>query len=330
MADIRNCEQCGAEFAPLGPHARFCSARCRLTWSGQNASGQHGGDTALGWSLTAMADAGKRLCRAGATDMPEALAVISEAVWWVTLVDATMIRSRPAAYDYALACLDPAERRTTEGTLTGLKFVRSWMGCHADPADFIQPEQDSAGGDALPAAWSEPGHIMELAVSPSGSQLAVMCQDPEPVGDNFPLSRSIRLLDTVVGQPTRERVLHENTHGGSSQPWFSPNGRLHACHVHDEVAAVWVWDTASGSPADLITYVGGYNGGRLAFSPNSRFLAADHGSAFSIRDMAAARSIRAPRDTDRDAFTSIAFSPDSRILASSSGTTIQIWTLPDA
>jgi hypothetical protein len=65
-----------------------------------------------------------------------------------------MMRSRPAAYEHALVCLDPAERRTIEGILTGLKFVRSRMGYQADPADFIQPEQDSVGGDALPAAWT--------------------------------------------------------------------------------------------------------------------------------------------------------------------------------
>lgn len=93
--------------------------------------------------------------------------------------------------------------------------------------------------------------------------------------------------------------------------------------------AVRVWDTPPGSPADLITYVGSHSQ-RLAFSPNSGLLAADRGSAFSIRDMVTARTIRAPRDTDEDAFARIAFSPDSRMLGSSSGTTIQIWTLPDA
>jgi WD40 repeat protein len=68
---------------------------------------------------------------------------------------------------------------------------------------------------------------------------------------------------------------------------------------------------------------------RLASSPTAGS-SPDKGSAFSIRDMVAARTIRAPRDTDEDAFKCNAFSPDSRMLASSSGTTIQIWTLPDA
>lgn len=181
----------------------------------------------------------------------------------------------------------------------------------------------------VPLGTSEPGRILELAVSPGGSQIAIMCEDPNPAGSKHLLPRSVRLLDIAANGPSRERVLRKETRGGSSQPWFSPNGRLLACHVHSEVGAVWVWDSASGSPADLMTYVGGYSNGRLVFSPDSRFLAADGGSAFSIRDMVAARTIRAPRDTDRDAFRSIAFSPDSRVLASSSGTAIQIWALPD-
>ena len=40
-------------------------------------------------------------------DLPQALAVISEAVWWVTMVDATVVRYYPDAYDRVLAALDP-------------------------------------------------------------------------------------------------------------------------------------------------------------------------------------------------------------------------------
>jgi hypothetical protein len=39
-----------------------------------------------------MADTAQRLDSAGIMDVPQALAVISEAVWWFTIVDATMIR----------------------------------------------------------------------------------------------------------------------------------------------------------------------------------------------------------------------------------------------
>lgn len=50
------------------------------------------GDTALGWSVAAMADSVQRLRLARSLDLPQAIAVISEAVWWVTIVDATIVR----------------------------------------------------------------------------------------------------------------------------------------------------------------------------------------------------------------------------------------------
>jgi hypothetical protein len=76
MTEIRNCEQCGAQFEPRREHARFCSALCRITRNRQHTSG-----------------------------------------------------------------------RT-------MRFVRNCMGCYVDPADFIQPLQDSVGGDAPVAAWT--------------------------------------------------------------------------------------------------------------------------------------------------------------------------------
>jgi hypothetical protein len=153
MPGVRNCEQCGTEFEPRREHARFCSALCCITWNRKHTGDQLNGDTSLDWSASAMNDTTRRLCNAGAMNLPRALAVISEAVWWVTLVDATVVRYHPAAYDRALAILDPAERKVTEGTFAGLQFVRNWMGYHVDPADFIQPEQDTITGDAPVAAW---------------------------------------------------------------------------------------------------------------------------------------------------------------------------------
>jgi hypothetical protein len=154
MEDVRNCEQCGVAFEPRREHARFCSARCRIAWNRENVGSQLNGDTPLSWSVLALEDSAGRLCKAEAMRLPEALAVISEAVWWVTLVDATMIRYHHDAYDHALADLDPAERKITEGTFTGLRFVRNCMGYFVDPADFVQPQHDSGGGDAPVAAWT--------------------------------------------------------------------------------------------------------------------------------------------------------------------------------
>src|SRR6185437_1662896 len=77
-----------------------------------------------------------------------------EAVWWVTMVDATVVRYHPDAYDRVLAGLAPAGRRKAETTLGGLRFVRNWMGYHSDPADFVRPRQAPDGGDLPVAEWT--------------------------------------------------------------------------------------------------------------------------------------------------------------------------------
>jgi hypothetical protein len=175
MAELRSCVQCGAAFEPRREHARFCSAACRIAWNREHISGQLTGDTALGWSAGAMNDTIERLGKASGIDLPEALALVSESVWWVTLVDATMVRYHEAAYDSALTSLIPVERRATEGTFAGLRFVRNWMGYHADPADFIQPQPDPDGGEAPVSAWTwSPLPALELgAVSPKGRRWEV-------------------------------------------------------------------------------------------------------------------------------------------------------------
>ncbi len=137
MAETRACERCGSTFTPRREHARFCSARCRVAWNRENAPDPAAGATALDWSLTAMRDVTGRLRRERAVNRQRALAAISEAVWWVTIVDATLVRYHPGTYDRVLATQSAAQRRQTEGTLGGLRFVRNQMGQHLDPADFI-------------------------------------------------------------------------------------------------------------------------------------------------------------------------------------------------
>ena len=155
VIDTRNCEQCGTSFVPRREHARFCSARCRVTWNRQHVGDPPTAAGALGWTITAMQEAIDRLQRAGRLDQPHAFAVISEAVWWVTMVDATLVRYHPDAYDVALASRGPKERRCVEGTFGGLRFVRNWMGYHADHADFIRPQPDPDRPDAGPVAgWT--------------------------------------------------------------------------------------------------------------------------------------------------------------------------------
>jgi endogenous inhibitor of DNA gyrase (YacG/DUF329 family) len=174
MAESRRCERCGKEFEPKREHARFCSARCRVAWNRENwnqvakvqqkwgsenwadeASGpRDSGTSALIWAFTAMQDTTERLGKVRARDRGQAFAVIGEAVWWVTIVDATLFRYYPDDYDAALAGLSEPERNATETTFAGLRFVRNRMGYHADHADFIQPCANEAGGDAPITQWT--------------------------------------------------------------------------------------------------------------------------------------------------------------------------------
>jgi hypothetical protein len=146
MADTRNCEQCGSVYAPRREHARFCSARCRVAWNRENTAGAAAGASALDWSMSAMRDATGRLLRVTARDRARLFAVVSEAVWWVTIVDATLVRYHPDTYDGLLTGRPPADRRMIEETLAGLRFVRNRMGQYLDPADFIRPAEGRPGG----------------------------------------------------------------------------------------------------------------------------------------------------------------------------------------
>jgi len=174
VAETRRCERCGKEFEPKREHARFCSARCRVAWNRENWSGaarepqkwgsenwaeeprgiQATGTSALSWAITAMRDTTERLGKVRAHDRAHAFAVIGEAVWWVTIVDATLVRYYPDEYDAALAGLPAARRLATETTLGGLRFVRNRMGYYADHADFIQPRGTQGGCDAPTTEWT--------------------------------------------------------------------------------------------------------------------------------------------------------------------------------
>lgn len=136
-------------FTPRREHARFCSAPCRVAWNRSNTSEQAVHASALDWSITAMCDATGRLQRIGTLDQARALAVISEAMWWVTIVDATLVRYHPDTYDGVLDDHLPDERQAIEGTLGGLRYVRNRMGHYLDPADFICPGTGRPGSDGV-------------------------------------------------------------------------------------------------------------------------------------------------------------------------------------
>jgi hypothetical protein len=153
--DIRHCDQCGTSFVPRREHARFCSPHCRAAWNRGHADDPTAGASALQWAIKAMSDATQRLSRARAAGRPRAAAVISEAVWWVTIVDATLVRHHPEAYDDVMARHTPAERRLVEGTLAGLRFVRNRIGDEADLAEFLEPGLAGTGiGDGPITGWT--------------------------------------------------------------------------------------------------------------------------------------------------------------------------------
>ncbi len=98
MAETRTREQCGSPFAPRREHARLCSPRCRVAWNRRNASDSPAEARPLDLSITAMRETTGRLLQAGGLDRASGYAVISEAVWWVTMVDATLMRHHPDIY----------------------------------------------------------------------------------------------------------------------------------------------------------------------------------------------------------------------------------------
>ena len=154
MEDTRTCEQCGNVFTPRREHARFCSAACRVGWNRENSGDPEAWASALDWSITAMREVMQRLASGKPRTREQGFTVISEAVWWVTLVDATLVRYHHQAYESVMRAQAPAGRRVVEGTFAGFRFVRNRMGFHADPADFIQPQESHSGHDHGITAWT--------------------------------------------------------------------------------------------------------------------------------------------------------------------------------
>ena len=112
------------------------------------------GASALQWAIIAMSDTTDRLPQVGAWDRPRAFAVIGEAVWWVTIVDATLVRHQAGAYDVAMAGKAPDQRQLVEETLAGLRFVRNQIGSKADIGEFIDPGEAGPGtGDGRITSW---------------------------------------------------------------------------------------------------------------------------------------------------------------------------------
>lgn len=110
---------------------------------------------ALDWSIGAMVETVDRLPRVKGWDGARAVTVIGEAVWWVTIVDATMVRYHPDVYDQVLASVPAADRRAIEESLAGLRYVRNHMGQDVDHVDFVRAVQSRGSGSrGQPATWT--------------------------------------------------------------------------------------------------------------------------------------------------------------------------------
>jgi hypothetical protein len=140
-------------FAPRREHARFCSPDCRVDWNRVQLTDAIAEERALEWSLTGMHDVIERLAVHHPANDAAAFEAVGEAVWWVTIIDARMIRQYMELYDTVLAAYPPAQRAVIEGTLTGLRYVRNQLGEDHRPGRFIEPPAPAGPAETMTADW---------------------------------------------------------------------------------------------------------------------------------------------------------------------------------
>jgi hypothetical protein len=118
-----------------------------MAWNREHAGVAAAPAVAIDWSGIARTEAAGRLATAGTWDLHRVAAAVGETVWWVTLVDATLVRYHPRDYESALAS-KAVRRRKTELTLEGLRYVRNQLGKSVEPDEFVCPAvgDDGAGG----------------------------------------------------------------------------------------------------------------------------------------------------------------------------------------
>jgi hypothetical protein len=120
-----------------------------MRWNDEHAGLAAAPAAAIDWSVAAMTEAARRLSTPAPRDLPRVADAIADAVWWVTLVDATLVRYHPRNYESTLEGRR-ARRRETEQTLEGLRYVRNLLGQSVDPADLVTPAE---AGENL-SAWT--------------------------------------------------------------------------------------------------------------------------------------------------------------------------------
>ena len=108
---------------------------------------------------------------------------------------------------------------------------------------------------------------------------------------------------------------------------YSPDGNRLA--VAGRIG-VWIYNTATGTEVGLLTGVHLLGVASVAFSPDSRTLAAgsvgyDENTSVSLWDVATGSLIRMLTGQHRRSVTSVAFSPDGSTLASADWTGVALW-----
>jgi hypothetical protein len=180
-------------FVPRREHARFCCVRCRAAWNRERAGDSAAGARALQWSVSAMTETIERLSAVARWDRSRAFTAISEAVWQVTLVDATLVRHHLDTYDQIMARQDPAQRLLIEQTLAGLRFVRNQIGSEASLAGFLWPGGAGAGwGDLTGWSWKPIPEPALASLAPRGRtweqaryRAYQACLAGQPIGQTF-------------------------------------------------------------------------------------------------------------------------------------------------
>lgn len=117
-----------------------------------------------------MRAAARRLAALNSLDRAPALAVVSDAVWAVTIVDAAMVRYHPDAYERVLDAETSANRQLIEESVAGLRFVRNRIHDDAVPAQLLGPEGGESGAGSIGTRGWTWKSVPEPALARSGSR----------------------------------------------------------------------------------------------------------------------------------------------------------------
>ena len=141
-----------------------------MAWNRDHLRDSAAEDRALAWSIAGMRDVTEQLSLCQPADQAAALTAVTEAVWWVTIIDARLVRQYTDLYDGVLAARVAVRRPVIEGTLAGLRFARNMMSDQAPRVDFIGPPACPGADDGVVAAWMWK-RVPELALGPLSARV---------------------------------------------------------------------------------------------------------------------------------------------------------------